>query len=101
MAKLPQIDYTAEAATDAFLELELLGDLQLFVDGREVLRVERAQQTARRHHYVPLHLPAGDHAVLVKTCSNDVQRLTLRFVTADGSPATTQCHSRCAEARQH
>jgi tetratricopeptide (TPR) repeat protein len=81
--------YTAEAATDAFLELELLGDLQLFVDGREVRRVERAQQTARRHHYVPLHLPAGDHTVLVKTCSNDVQRLTLRFVTADGSPATT------------
>lgn len=81
--------YTVDADVDAFLELECQGDHQVFVDGQEVLRVERWRRSARRHQYVPLHLPAGDHALLIKTCSNDTTRLTVRFVSADGSPVPT------------
>ena len=81
--------YQADADTAGFLEIECGGDHQLFVDGTEVLRVERWRTSSRAHHYVPLQLPAGEHLVLVKTCSNDIAKLTLRFVDAECRPLTT------------
>lgn len=78
--------FSVDAALDAFLEVEFEGDFQLFADGVEVLRVERWRATAPRRHYVPLHLPAGEHQVLLKTCSSDKDRYAMRWVDADAWP---------------
>lgn len=72
---------------DAFVELEHHGDCQLFVDGREVLRLERWRRTAAGRHHVALHLPAGRHEVLVKTAANGTDAVALRCVDADGHAA--------------
>jgi tetratricopeptide (TPR) repeat protein len=80
--------HQVDVAIDAFLEVECSGDHQLFVDGSEVLRVERWQATAPCRHYVALHLPAGEHEVLLKLASNDSERCTLRFVDAGCRPVT-------------
>jgi hypothetical protein len=71
---------------EAWLEVECPGSFQLFVDRREVLRVERWRATAPRHHYVPLHVPAGEHVVLLKTGQNEQDTVTLRWVDAQGHP---------------
>lgn len=80
--------FAVEAAVDAFVEIEFDGDFQLFVDETEVLRVERWKATAPRRHEVGLHLPAGEHTVLLKTCSSEKDRYTLRWLDADAAPAS-------------
>lgn len=79
--------FAVDAALDAFAEVEFDGDFQLFADGAEVLRVERWQATAPRRHHVGLHLPAGEHTVLLKTCSNERDRYALRWLDADANHA--------------
>ncbi|MFN6196833.1 MAG: hypothetical protein ACK5BN_23770, partial [Planctomycetota bacterium] len=46
-----------DAALDTFLEVEVPGDHQVFVDETEVLRVERWRGTSNRHAFVALRLP--------------------------------------------
>lgn len=76
------------AALDAVLELGLQGDCQVFVDGSEVLRVERWRQNAPRLVHVPMHLPAGDHDVVVKMGSEETLAAVVRWLDADAHPAT-------------
>ena len=78
----------ASADTDAFLVVVHEEDHQIFVDDTEVLRVEEQLGTEPQYHCVGLHLPAGEHQVLVKTCSNHDDQLSLRWLDAEGnSPA--------------
>lgn len=72
---------------DAFFELDHQGDAQVFVDGREVLRVEHYRRTCLRRQYAALHLPQGVHDVVVKTCDVDVARFAARWLSTDGWPA--------------
>lgn len=73
-----------DAALDTFLEVEVPGDHQVFVDETEVLRVERWRGTSNRHAFVALRLPAGEHTVLLKAATNGQCRVTARFVDAEG-----------------
>ena len=73
-----------DAALDTFLEVEVPGDHQVFVDETEVLRVERWRVTTNRHEYVALHLPPGEHTVLLKAAKNGMCRVSVRFVDAEG-----------------
>lgn len=76
------------ADVDAVLELGHQGDCQVFVDGIEVLRVERWRRNAPRLVHVPMHLPAGDHDVVVKSAANDTDVAVLRWLDADAHVAT-------------
>jgi hypothetical protein len=76
----------AAAPTTGFLEVEHEGDLQVFVDGAEVLRVVRAHESTPRRHYLGLDLPAGGHEVVVKTATAGQSSVALRFVDAEGAP---------------
>jgi len=78
----------AAADNDAFLVVVHEGDHQVFVDGAEVLRVEQQLGTEPQYHCLGMHLPAGEHHVLVKTCSTNNDQLSLRWLDAEGnSPA--------------
>ena len=76
------------ADVDAVLELGHQGDCQVFVDGVEVLRVERWRRNAPRLVHVPMHLPAGEHDVVVKCAANDTSAAVLRWLDADAHVAT-------------
>jgi tetratricopeptide (TPR) repeat protein len=76
----------AAADTDAFLVLVHEGDHQVFVDGAEVLRVQEQLGTEPQYHCLGLHLPAGEHQVLVKTCSINNDQLSLRWLDTEGYP---------------
>jgi len=76
----------AADAIDGFLELEHDGDSQVFVDGAEVLRVERWRPGHGRRARVGMALPAGGHEIVVKTANADRSRVALRFVDAEGAP---------------
>lgn len=73
-----------DAALDTFLEVEVPGDHQVFVDEVEVLRVERWRGTPNRHAHVALRLPPGEHTVLLKAATNGQCMVTARFVDAEG-----------------
>lgn len=75
-----------DEATETFFEWTCESDGQVFVDGREVLRLERWHNTALRRSYAGLRLPAGVHEVLVKSCTNGNAHFAARFVDADGWP---------------
>lgn len=77
--------WRADRSVDTFLEVGLPGDFQVFVDGKECLRVERWRQNAQPLAHLPLHLPAGVHTVLLKACSSDGDAAVLRFVDADAT----------------
>lgn len=77
--------WRAGSAVDTFLEIGLPGDCQVFVDGKECLRVERWRQNAQPLAHLPLHLPPGVHTVLLKACSNNGDAAVLRFVDADAT----------------
>lgn len=81
--------FAVATPTDAFLETEFDGDWQLFVDGVEIERVERWRATSPRRHYPGVHLPAGEHTVLLKICSNERNVYTLRWLDADGALAAS------------
>ncbi|MBL8754617.1 MAG: hypothetical protein JNK15_15035 [Planctomycetes bacterium] len=74
----------AEAEADGFLEIEHDGDQQVFVDGVEVLRLERWQRTASFRQFVGVRLPAGGHEVVVKAATNGRTWVAMRFVDAEG-----------------
>lgn len=76
----------AAAPTTGFLEVEHDGDLQVFVDGAEVLRVVRAHEGTPRRRCIGLDLPAGGHEVVVKTATAGHSSVSLRFVDAEGAP---------------
>ncbi|MEZ6037031.1 MAG: hypothetical protein R3F29_06095 [Planctomycetota bacterium] len=76
----------ADEDVDGFFELDHEGAAQVFVDGREVLRVERYRRTGLRRQYVGLHLPRGAHEVVVKTCAENVDKFAARWLSADGWP---------------
>ncbi|HEU4419849.1 MAG TPA: hypothetical protein VFT55_13035, partial [Planctomycetota bacterium] len=77
----------AAADSDAFLVVVHEGEHQVFVDGAEVLRVERQLGTEPQYHCLGLHLPAGEHHVLVKTCSLNDDQVSLRWLDAEGAAA--------------
>ncbi|MBL8747812.1 MAG: hypothetical protein JNK78_01535 [Planctomycetes bacterium] len=80
--------FAVDAPIDGFLEVEFDGDFQLFVDGSEMLRVERWKATAPRRHYVAVHMPAGEHTTLMKACSFEKGSFTMRWLDADAAPLT-------------
>lgn len=75
------------ADVDAVLELGHQGDCQVFVDGVEVLRIERWRRNAPRLVHVPMHLPAGEHDVVVKSAANDTDVAVLRWLDAEAHVA--------------
>ncbi len=72
--------------TEGFLELEHDGDSQVFVDGAEVLRVERWRGGQGRRSRVGIALTAGGHEIVVKTANADRSRVALRLIDAEGAP---------------
>ena len=77
-----------DKALDTFLEVDMPGDHQVFVDETEVLRSERWRATTNRHDYIALHLPPGEHTVLLKAAGNGQCKVTVRFVDAEGHADT-------------
>ena len=72
------------ADTEGFLEIEHDGDFQVFVDGKEVLRLERWRRTTSFRQHQGLHLPAGGHEIVVKTATNGRSFVCLRVVDGEG-----------------
>jgi hypothetical protein len=88
----------ADRETDGFVEVEHDGNCQVFVDGAEVLRVERWRATQPLRAYAGLHLPAGGHEVIVKTCKTGRSSVGLRCVDGEGQPiAVVRTHDEHTE----
>ncbi|MBK8100358.1 MAG: hypothetical protein IPK26_24945 [Planctomycetes bacterium] len=75
--------HTAEPLA-GFVEIDIDGAWQAFLDGHELERVEPWLQNGPTRRRLGIRLVPGEHHLLVKTCSNDGSRVGIRWIDADG-----------------
>lgn len=73
-----------EQPTAAYLELDLSGSLEVFVNGQRVHREDGYARQAGTLGWVPIGLRRGANHVLVKTALNPMDAMSVRYVDGAG-----------------
>jgi tetratricopeptide (TPR) repeat protein len=74
----------AEHAVSAYLELTCGGSFQVFLNGEELGRVNRNRGPGPTTRFFPIPLRQGRNHVLVKTTTNNRNRIALRYIDGAG-----------------